>query len=86
MCPVLLQGRRQRRRMWRKASLAEVSASGLDLLSKVGKRRRWRTVQTTALAFDALPSGGETVLTLFFYCSLFHLKRVILLAVVICTL
>ena len=84
MCPVLLQGRMQRRRMWRKASLAEVSASGLEL-SKAG-RRRWRTVQTTALAFDALQSGGETVLTLFFYCSLFHLKRVILLAVVICTL
>jgi len=44
----------QRRQMWRRASLAEVSASGLEL-SKAG-RRRWRTVQTTALAFDALQS------------------------------
>ena len=63
LCPGLLQGHRLRRRMWRKASLAEASAWGLVLLLKVGKRRRWwRKVQTTALAFAALLSGARECL------------------------
>ena len=66
MCLVLLQGRRLRMRMWRKASLAEVSALGLDLLLKAARMRRWRTVQTTALAFDALQSGEWECFNIYF--------------------
>lgn len=63
LCLGLLQGRRPRRRMWRKASLAEASALGLVLLLKAGRRRKsWRKVQTTALAFAALQSGTKECL------------------------
>ena len=89
LCLGLLQARRLRRQMWRKASLVEASALGLVLLLKAGRRRRWwRKVQTTALAFAALQSGTREWLNvvLLLLIILVHLKRVILLAVVIRTL
>ena len=55
----------QRRQMWRKASPVEVSALGLVLLLMAG-RKRWKKVQTTALAFDALQSGEWECFNIYF--------------------